>query len=119
MVPGRLEHRYTLQGRDWQGGRSPGLGGHPGLACSARTPALFPIAPLPQVPAGPDLPAPSLVLHVSVRQRCWRGKTSRPPSAPLLFHFISVLNTSVAQQTWYLVSNPATNCRNKCKTITA
>ena len=95
MVPGHLEHTYALQGRDWQGDHSPSLGGHPGLARSARTPALFPIAPVPQVPVGPDPPAPGLVLQVTVRQRLWRGKTSMPPSAPLLFHFISVPDTSV------------------------
>ena len=85
--PGASGAHVRSAGQGLAGRRSPGLGGHPGLACSARTPALFPIAPLPQVPLGPDPPAPGLVLHVSVRQRHWRGKTSDP----LVLPFLSIL----------------------------
>lgn len=59
MVPGRLEHTYPLQGRDWQGDHSPSLGGHPGLARSARTPLSFLSLPFPKFLWAPTLPPPA------------------------------------------------------------
>lgn len=88
--PGRPGAQVHSAGQGLRVGRPPGLGGHLGLACSARPPLFFPIA-LP-VPAGLICPPPA-GSPCECEAEGLRGKVSRPPSAPLLF-IISVPNTS-------------------------
>ena len=110
MVLGHLEHTCALQDRDWQGAA---LLAWVGILAWPAVPG--PLLSFLSLPFPRFLWAPILLPTAEALE----GENFRPPSAPLSFHFISVPDTSVAQQTWYLVSNPAPNCRSKCKTTTA
>lgn len=108
-----------LRGRDWQDGAvllawGPcaqqtgsvcGGGGHPGLACSARTPRCS-VPLLPRIPVCSDPPLPVLVLQMSMKQVLEGGKLQVPDCSPSPCNsiFLLVLLKRVwTQQTSYLI----------------
>lgn len=108
-----------LWGRDWQDGAvllawGPcaqqtgsvcGGGGHPGLACSARTPRCS-VPLLPRIPVCSDPPLPVLVLQMSMKQVLEGGKLQVPDCSPSPCNsiFLLVLLKRVwTQQTSYLI----------------